>query len=637
MVAKNSLVLYKQDAAVVTEVAEKLTIAAKGGTLKVREKDVALICPNAPALKTLVDGAAAFLARPEVPGKIAEAWELLADEPGKTVSLAEIVELAFGKFAVADAFGYFSAARQSPYFTETLVTAPGAAVATVAFIVRSREEVTVAVAKAAAKVVDGEKRAAFLERLKAKHELTPDDTPFMQEVEAVALGLSTKSRVLADLGILPESEKAHRLLLDTGFWTNRKNPYPARYGLSAKSATDALGPPPAEERTTVPHTAFAIDNAWSSDPDDAVFFDGTHLWVHIADPAAAVTPDSPIDSAARNRGATLYLPEGASRMLAEESLADYALGLSPLSHALSFKIPLSFSGDGDDATLTIGECAVLKTLVPVARLTYEEAVAKKGDAGIAPLFDIADRNRRRRAASGAASITLPEVHIHVDVESSDPDEAIKIEPVAHNAGADMVQEMMLLAGEAAAKFAFNHKIPFPYASQEAPEFPPELPDGLAGEFQRVKCMQKKTISTSPGMHSGLGLAMYSQVTSPLRRYGDLVAHQQLRAFIDGKPLLDTETVLERILQGDAASVASVKAERKSNLHWTLVYLLEHPGWTGEAVVVDLKTPYQAVVLIPSLARQTVVNTAKKSALNDVLVVRPGKISLPDQSFLFVEV
>jgi exoribonuclease-2 len=200
----------------------------------------------------------------------------------------------------------------------------------------------------------------------------------------------------------------------------------------------------------------------------------------------------------------------------------------------------------------------------------------------------------------------------------------------------MVQEMMLLAGEAAAKFAYKHKIPFPYASQEAPDFPPDLPDGLAGEFQRVKCMQKKTISTAPGVHSGLGLTMYSQVTSPLRRYGDLVAHQQLRAFLDGRPLLPTETVLERILAGDAASVAGVKAERKSNLHWTLVYLLEHPDWTGDAVVVELRGTYQATVLIPSLARQTVLTCARKPALNDVIPVKAGKISLADQNFTFIE-
>ena len=97
----------------------------------------------------------------------------------------------------------------------------------------------------------------------------------------------------------------------------------------------------------------------------------TDVWVHIADPASSVLPDSKIDIKARNRGATLYIPEGASRMLAEESIEDYALGLAEysngektrkLSNALSFKIKLDDNGN-------ISETEVLKTKVFVERLT----------------------------------------------------------------------------------------------------------------------------------------------------------------------------------------------------------------------------------------------------------------------------
>ena len=88
--------------------------------------------------------------------------------------------------------------------------------------------------------------------------------------------------------------------------------------MSMKSAKLSLGQPPSEERFEVPGTAFAIDSPWSTDPDDAIAFDGECLWVHIADPASTVLPDSPIDISARGRGATLYLPEGAARMLSED-------------------------------------------------------------------------------------------------------------------------------------------------------------------------------------------------------------------------------------------------------------------------------------------------------------------------------
>jgi exoribonuclease-2 len=95
-------------------------------------------------------------------------------------------------------------------------------------------------------------------------------------------------------------------------------------------------------------------------------------------------------------------------------------------------------------------------------------------------------------------------------------------------------------------------------------------------------------------------------------------------------------VLDRILQGDAAAVASVKAERETNLHWTLVYLMTHPDWQGEGVVVDIRG-YQATVLIPSLARQTTVSLTRKAALNDVLTLKAGKINLPELAYTFLEV
>jgi hypothetical protein len=53
--------------------------------------------------------------------------------------------------------------------------------------------------------------------------------------------------------------------------------------------------------------------------------EGYSLWVHVADPAASVLPGSPADIEARSRGTTLYLPEGASRMLGEEVLSLFVL------------------------------------------------------------------------------------------------------------------------------------------------------------------------------------------------------------------------------------------------------------------------------------------------------------------------
>ena len=527
------------------------------------------------------------------------------------VSFADLQDYADVKTA-QDSWLLYKALKNTLFFTEQ---------APLSFMVQTKEVIARQEEKNKAKEAELENRSAFIQRLKAKKLNLPADAQLMQDVEALALGQSDKSKTMKEAGFTETPEKAHKLLLDTGVWTVTKNPYPTRWGLSTQSATQRLAPPPEEERITLEQEAYAIDNQWSTDPDDAIAFDGQYVWVHIADPASSVYPDSPIDIAARHRGATLYIPEGAVRMLAEDSLEDYALGLTPLSRALSFCIELDENG-------AVLSCKVLKTLVKVKRYTYEEADIQKDSPQLAPLYAIARRNEQRRLKAGAVSITLPEVHISVT------DGIVNISPALSWESNNVVREFMLLAGEAVAKFAFKNGIPFPFVSQEKPDLPTNILDGYAGQYQLRRCMRSRSLGVTPMQHAGLGLGMYTQVTSPLRRYSDLVAHQQLRAFIDGRPLLNKDTMLERIAAGDAAAGASVKAERKSNLHWTLVYLTQNPQWEGEAIVVELKGK-QALCLIPSLAQETLLTPSRTVALNDTIKVRAGNIDIPTLSVNFI--
>lgn len=628
MFKTKSLVLYKNQPALLQEVStDKYTILyctalpSPGGkpaqftTQKVREKDIELLFETTSGEKTLLvqllrvsEDAKAMQER------IEPLYELLSEEEDSfttPVSFADLQDYADVKTA-QDSWLLYKALKNTLFFTEQ---------DSLSFMLQTKEVIARQEEKNRAKEAELENRSAFIQRLKAKKLNLPADAQLMQDVEALALGQSDKSKTMKEAGFTETPEKAHKLLLDTGVWTVTKNPYPTRWGLSTQSATQRLAPPPEEERITLEQEAYAIDNQWSTDPDDAIAFDGQYVWVHIADPASSVYPDSPIDIAARHRGATLYIPEGAVRMLAEDSLEDYALGLTPLSRALSFCIELDKNG-------AVLSCKVLKTLVKVKRYTYEEADMQKDSPQLAPLYAIARRNEQRRLKAGAVSITLPEVHISVT------DGIVNISPALSWESNNVVREFMLLAGEAVAKFAFKNGIPFPFVSQEKPDLPTNILDGYAGQYQLRRCMRSRSLGVTPMQHAGLGLGMYTQVTSPLRRYSDLVAHQQLRAFIDGRPLLNKDTMLERIAAGDAAAGASVKAERKSNLHWTLVYLTQNPQWEGDAVVVELKGK-QALCLIPSLAQETVLTPSRTVALNDTIKVRAGNIDIPTLSVNFI--
>ncbi|MBP3772884.1 MAG: RNB domain-containing ribonuclease [Treponema sp.] len=630
---KSSVVIYKNLPALVGErdgdkflvnwCVSRATATGKKAVYasqKVREKDVVLLCEAAASsIDALLDFAESSASEnSQLKTQIYEIHELLLsddDTASAEQSFSDMAELLRGELKADESWGIYSSLKASFEFEEILRDGR------IFFLPRSPERITELKNKAYEKEHADELRAAFIERLKTKN-LLPEDSKFMGDVEALALGTTDKSRTMKEAGFKETPEKAHKLLLDTKLWDITRNPYPVRWGLSAKSASVSLGTPPEEERVRVPGVSYAIDSQWSTDPDDAIAFDGEYLWVHIADPASFVTPDSEIDKVARGRGATLYLPEGAARMLSEDCLEDYALGLREESRALSFKIKLGENGELED-------CEVLRTLVDVKRLSYEKADELKDSPELKPLFEIARKNAERRVKAGAVNISIPEVHISVNPETKE----VVFEPVSHCESGEVVREAMVLAGEGAAKFAFKNNLPFPFISQDAPEIPKDIPDGLAGQFRLRKCMRKRNVNVTPASHAGLGVGMYSQVTSPLRRYGDLLGHEQLRAFLKGEKLIDKDTMLMRMSEGDAAMQASKKAERNSRQHWTLVYLLQHQDWTGEAICVD-KQPGRALYFIPQLGLETVIGGEAPVDLNGKVTLKAGKIDLPNLELVF---
>ena len=640
MLSVNSLVLYKNNGAVVAaddgngkwtvkfrSVPATATKPAQYSTQSVRTKDFVFLAEKVSGIEKVLEIADKCSGNPDniFASGVQEAWELLVSDDStahEAMNFDELKDLVKGDANPDETLGIFVALKESPRF---VFDQKEYALGNLKFTPRSQEEIDAIALKAQEKDREAAERLEFIKRLKQKKLDLPGDAKFMSDVEALALGKTDKSRSMKEAGFRETAEKAHRLLLDTGIWTPYRNPYPLRWGLTMQSANVGLDHPPVEERTEISGISYAIDNAYSADPDDAVAFDGKYLWVHIADPASSVEFDSPIEKTAMDRGTTLYMPEGTSRMLSEDCLEDYALGLKEKSNALSFRLEL-------DENAQVLDCQVMKTIVYVKRYTYQQAEELKESPELKPLFEIARRNIEKRNRAGAVQISLPEVHIVADVQQK----KVTIETEEHPESSIMVREMMLLAGEGAAKFAFKNSIPFVYVSQDSPDMPAEIPEGLAGEYRKRKCMKRRSVGVTPSFHSGLGIGMYSQVTSPLRRYGDLISHIQLRKFLDGGELLDKDTMLMKISAGDAAGGAAVKAERKSNLHWTLVYLLEHPDWSGKAVCVDNsgKVPY---FMVPELAMESYIAGTGDVDLNGEITVKVQNIDLSELTFEFVKV
>ncbi|GHT78898.1 exoribonuclease II [Spirochaetia bacterium] len=658
MLREKSLAVYKNYPALITAIGDKIDIALPGGeTQRVREKDIELLHPGpAVSLEKIAEPLA---------GDVRGAWELLSESDTTPVPLQELAELVYGDFTPQSAWSAYGLLKEGLYFAGTVAAISARPAAAVEAEERKRKE----------KLRDTRKREAFLERAKAgKLNLTEDGGPsgngladngpsasglsdrrFLQDVEALAFGKTEKSRTLKELGRSETPEEAHRFLLAAGVWTPWVNPHPARFGLSSVSARERPAPLPEEKRTDLTGLrAYAIDNAYSADPDDAVSIEAPStagpqtLYVHVADPAAAILPNTPADLEARGRGATLYLPEGPARMLAEETLPLFALGLSDTSPALTFKLTLA-----EDGSITAAD--IFPSLVSVTRLTYEEAdkIVSGEEAGaddairqdLRALFRLAQTNVARRIEAGAVMIDLPEVHITVDLPKAD-DKApvpsgrppISIESNLPSPAADMVRECMLLAGEGAARWALQRRLPFPYVCQETGELPNEPLSGMAGSYQLRRCMRPRTLSAKPGLHWGLGLDEYTQVTSPLRRYTDLLAHQQIRASLAAgayrdRPPLTEDEVLLALVAGEAATLATVRAERASRAHWTAVYLADKLDAEWEGIVME-KKGNRSVVLIPALGLETQVPIKDGGEPNQPVRLKLNAVKIPEGEALF---
>lgn len=618
----DSLVVYKKQPARVRQSDERLQIELESGEIiKVRPKDVLLLHPGP------LHSQAGLPSNPAGESEIETAWELLHSS-GMPCTLAELAELVYGEYSPTSAWGAWLALEDGMYFNGTphAITAisPGD-------VARQRQARQAHQAQAQA-------QADLLQRLRAGQIDLLADRPRLREVEDLAYGRRDASSLLRELGHTERPEVAHALLLEWGFWDETIDPHPLRFNLTLSPPEIPLPELQNEMRRDLTSLqAYAIDDQDNQDPDDAISLEGERIWVHVADPGALVLPDSPADREARSRGTTLYLPQGSIPMLPPEAVHNLGLGLKEISPALSFGIDLNPAGEIDGLE-------ILPSWVKVQRLAYEKADDLLTAEPLAGLAHLASLFHRRRMAGGAVEIDLPEASVRLLGGVAGQVDIRPLPPLRSRA---LVKEAMLMAGEAAARFGYQNQLPLPYTTQEPADLRAlaeiitrfsgvprdqddlgeELPS-LARAFALRRIQKRSLVSTHLAAHAGLGLPFYTRVTSPLRRYVDLLAHQQLRAFILGQPFLDESQILERIGEAEPAAATATQAEGYSRRHWTLVYLRRQPSWSGPALLVD-KRGLRGRFILPQLALETDVHMRQDLPLDSQVSLTLKKIDLPE--------
>ena len=338
--------------------------------------------------------------------------------------------------------------------------------------------------------------------------------------------------------------------------------------------------------------AVTIDDEDTLEVDDALTVrhenGETIVGIHIADASAFVAKGDPLDTEARRRTSTIYLPTIAARMLPERLSTDL-VSLREGEDRPAFTVEVRF----DTSFNRIAQTIVLSTIHIARRLTYDaaDALIESGDPALATLHQIALRLQHERAARGAITFRRPELKIRVYRDESG--ERIKVSKLDPNAPSRiLVSEMMVLLNGLAADFAATHSLPVIFRTQEPREAVPvdvTLPEALAFDKLR-RTFKRSRLSLTPGLHSGLGLSAYTQASSPIRRYADMVTQRQFTALLQQKPIPHArEELLAVLAAAESAELEIRSLEDRSTSYWLLQHLA-HEKMTAvlNAIVLDRK-------------------------------------------------
>jgi exoribonuclease-2 len=385
---------------------------------------------------------------------------------------------------------------------------------------------------------------------------------------------------------VPVPQGIFPLLVKLGVWNEDENLYLHRFGIQedfpaevldcANKIAEDLGSDGGEWRGDTREdlsslSIFTIDGPMTRDYDDAISIrpveSDVEVGIHIADAAAFVSPDTPVDLEALERINSLYLPDTKVPMLPtmlSEDVCSLRQGKKRL--ATSLLVRFDENDQLQDYRFALSRIRVQR------QLTYSEAnklVTVEEELG--RLYRLCIRLRRRRIKQGALLLPLPELRVWVNSNNE-----IKIATLDRETPAQLVvSELMILANGLAAETLAAKSVPAIYRSQRKPQeiVIGEGTDDLYLNYLQRRYLSRAELSIDPKPHSGLGMAAYTNWTSPIRRYMDLVILRQLKSVLRGKPPVYTPEVLDPIISRITIGQSrTLQIKKEWTRYWVLKYL-----------------------------------------------------------------
>jgi exoribonuclease II len=369
------------------------------------------------------------------------------------------------------------------------------------------------------------------------------------------------------------------------------------------TALPALAAPPIREALPLAAVqAFSIDDSATTEIDDALSVTGlgsgtVRLGIHIAAPALAIAPDSPLDQLARTRLSTVYMPGYKLTMLPDDVVQAYTLTEGRDCPAVSLYVLL------DEATLELRASETLLERVPiVANLRHDKldsVITQESLTGGAPAdyafaaelafaFRLAKHLKAAREVRRGKpeNFNRPDYNFRLEGnEGREPrgDERVQLTVRQRGAPLDLiVAEAMILANSTWGGWLHECGVPAIYRAQAS------LAPGV-----------KVRMGTRAAPHAGIGVAQYSWSTSPLRRYVDLVNQWQIvacarhgRTAALAAPFKPKDAALFSIISSFDAAYAEYNGFQSAIERY----------WTLKALAQDGVTELDAVVMKDGLVR-----------------------------------
>ncbi|HWA39871.1 MAG TPA: RNB domain-containing ribonuclease [Burkholderiales bacterium] len=308
--------------------------------------------------------------------------------------------------------------------------------------------------------------------------------------------------------------------------------------------------------------AFSLDDVGTTEIDDAFSVRRPapgvlRIGIHIAAPAVGFPPGSPLDAIARERLSTAYMPGRKFTMLPDDVIARFSLDAGEMRPAVSLYVEVN----EEDGSITARASKVerLRVAANLRHVEYEvlnHALATGGLTGLPyeeelrALHRFAETLEKKR---GKASTPAGLLDYSFYVEEG----RVRIVPRPRGSPLDkLVSELMILANSTWGELLAERDVAALY---------------------RVQSVGKVRMSVHAEPHEGLGVACYAWMSSPLRRYVDLVNQWQLIASLGGRraPFTRTSDSLLAALRAFEVTYARFdEHQRAMEDYWSLRWLLQ---------------------------------------------------------------